>query len=335
MNTTQRKDDSALLIKPGVSLTASAWQHRHILDLDDFTEDEIELVFRITDAMKEVLSRPIKKVPTLRGKTIATLFYEPSTRTRLSFELAAKNLSADISNLSASASSVTKGESLVDTFVTLQALGVDIVVMRHPQSGAPYIVTKYLEASIINAGDGCHAHPTQALLDLYTIRAHKGNLKGLKVVIIGDIMHSRVARSNIWGMTIMGAEITLCGPPTLLPAGLDKPYHDFPEVSIEPDIELALDGADAVMALRLQSERQQSGLLPSIREYIQLYQLTESRLARAKPDALVLHPGPVNEGVEISPAVAHGTQSVINEQVANGVAVRMALLYLLAGSRKQ
>ncbi len=335
MNTTQRKEDSALLIKPGVSLTASAWQHHHILDLDDFTEDEIELVFRIADAMKEVLSRPIKKVPTLRGKTIATLFYEPSTRTRLSFELAAKNLSADISNLSASASSITKGESLVDTFVTLQALGADIVVMRHPQSGAPYIVTKYLEASIINAGDGWHAHPTQALLDLYTIRAHKGNLKGLRVVIIGDIRHSRVARSNIWGMTTMGAEVTLCGPPTLLPAGLDEPYHDFPEVSIEPDIELALDGADAVMALRLQLERQQSGLLPSIREYIQLYQLTESRLARAKPGALVLHPGPVNEGVEISPVVAHGTQSVINEQVTNGVAVRMALLYLLAGSRKQ
>ena len=335
MNTTQRKEDPALLIKPGVSLTASAWQHRHILDLDDFTEGEIELVFRTADAMKEVLSRPIKKVPTLRGKTIATLFYEPSTRTRLSFELAAKNLSADISNLSASASSVTKGESLVDTLVTLQALGADIVVMRHPQSGAPYIVTKYLEASIVNAGDGWHAYPTQALLDLYTIHAHKGNLKGLRVVIIGDIMHSRVARSDIWGLTTMGVEVTLCGPPTLLPAGLDKQYHDFPEVSIEPDIELALDGADAVMALRLQLERQKSGLLPSIREYIQLYQLTESRLARAKPGALVLHPGPVNEGVEISPVVAHGTQSVINEQVTNGVAVRMALLYLLAGSRKQ
>ena len=335
MNTTQREEDTALLVKPGVSLTTSVWQHRHILDLDDFTEDEIELVFHIADAMKEVLSRPIKKVPTLRGKTVTTLFYEPSTRTRLSFELAAKNLSADVSNLSASASSVTKGESLVDTLVTLQALGTDIVVMRHPQSGAPNIATKYLEASIVNAGDGWHSHPTQALLDLYTIRAHKGRLKGLKAVIIGDILHSRVARSNIWGLTTMGVDVTLCGPPTLLPAGLDRQYDNFPEVSIEPDIELALDGADAVMALRLQLERQQSGLLPSIREYIQLYQLTESRLARAKPEALVLHPGPINEGVEISPAVAYCPKSVINEQVANGVAVRMALLYLLVGSKEQ
>ena len=281
MNTTRQKGNPTLLTKPEVPLTTSIWQHRHIIDLDDFTQDEIELVFHIADAMKEVLSRPIKKVPTLRGKTVTTLFYEPSTRTRLSFELAAKNLSADVSNLSASISSVTKGESLVDTLVTLQALGADIVVMRHPQSGAPSIATKYLEASIVNAGDGWHAHPTQALLDLYTIRAHKGGLKGLKAVIIGDIMHSRVARSNIWGLTTMGVEVTLCGPPTLLPTGLDKPYHNFPKVSIEPDIELALDGADVVMALRLQLERQQSGLLPSIREYIQLYQLTESRLARA------------------------------------------------------
>lgn len=335
MNTTRQKENPTLLLKPEVSLTSSVWQHRHILDLDDFTPDEIELVFHIADAMQEVLSRPIKKVPTLRGKTITTLFYEPSTRTRLSFELAAKNLSADVSNLSAAISSVTKGESLVDTLVTLQALGSDIVIMRHPQSGAPSIATKYLEASIVNAGDGWHAHPTQALLDLYTIRAHKGGPKGLKAVIIGDIMHSRVARSNIWGLTTMEVEVTLCGPPTLLPTGLDKPYHNFPKVSIEPDIELALDGADVVMALRLQLERQQSGLLPSIREYIQLYQLTESRLARAKPGAIVLHPGPINEGVEISPGVAHGSQSVINEQVTNGVAVRMALLYLLAGGRKK
>lgn len=327
MRTTQQKD--------GLTLTTSIWQHHHILDLDDFTRDEIELVFHTTEAMKEVLSRPIKKVPTLRGKTIVTLFYEPSTRTRLSFELAGKNLSADVVNLSASVSSITKGESLVDTLGTLQALGANIVVMRHPQSGAPYIAAKYLEASIVNAGDGWHAHPTQALLDLYTIHAHRGSLKGLRAVIIGDIRHSRVARSNIWGLTIMGAEVTLCCPPTLLPAGLDKQPDCFPRVSIEPDIELALDSADVVMMLRLQLERQQRGLLPSIREYIQLYQLTESRLAKAKAGALVLHPGPVNEGVEISPAVAHGAQSVIDEQVANGVAVRMALLYLLAGSKKQ
>jgi len=320
-------------VKPRVTETTTAWRHHHILDIDDFTREEIELVFQTTRAMKEVLSRPIKRVPTLRGKTIVNLFYEPSTRTRLSFELAAKYLSADVVNLNAQVSSVAKGESLVDTLGTLQALGADIVVMRHSHSGAPYIAARYIEASIVNAGDGWHAHPTQALLDLYTLYEHKQNLKGLKAVIIGDIMHSRVARSNIWGLTTMGIEVTLCCPPTLLPLGLGG--EQLPPVKIEPNIELALDKADMVMTLRLQRERQKSGLLPSIREYIQLYQLTEARLARAKPDALVLHPGPVNEGVEISPAVAHGTQSVINEQVANGVAVRMALLYLLSGSQKQ
>jgi aspartate carbamoyltransferase catalytic subunit len=335
MRTTGQKDNPALQIKPKVTETTSIWRHHHILDVDDFTREEIELVFHTTRAMKEVLSRPIKRVPTLRGKTLITLFYEPSTRTRLSFELAAKNLSADVANLSASASSVAKGESLVDTLSTLQALGADIIVMRHPRSGAPYIATKYIEASIVNAGDGWHAHPTQALLDLYTIHEHKESLKGLKAVIIGDIMHSRVARSNIWGLTTMGIKVTLCCPPTLLPVGLSEAEHQLPPVNIEPNIELALDGADMVMTLRLQLERQQSGLLPSIREYIQLYQLTEARLARAKPDALVFHPGPVNEGIEISPDVAHGPQSVISEQVTNGVAVRMALLYLLAGSQKQ
>ncbi len=317
-------------VKPTVPETT--WRHHHILDLDDFTREEIELVFRTTKAMKEVLSRPIKRVPTLRGKTIVNLFYEPSTRTRLSFELAAKNLSADFVTLNAQVSSVAKGESLVDTLGTLQALGADIVVMRHPHSGAPYIATRYIEVSMVNAGDGWHAHPTQALLDLYTLYEHKGSLKGLKAVIIGDIMHSRVARSNIWGLTTMGIGVTLCCPPTLLPVGLGG--EQLPPVNIEPNIELALDKADMVMTLRLQLERQKSGLLPSIREYINLYQLNEERLARAKPDALVFHPGPVNEGVEISPAVAHGQQSVINEQVANGVAVRMALLYLISGSQK-
>ncbi len=335
MRTIQQKDNPTLLTKPEVSLTAPIWQHRNILDLNDFTQDEIEFVFQITEAMKEVLSRPIKKVPTLRGKTIVTLFYEPSTRTKISFELAAKYLSADVVNLSASVSSITKGESLVDTLGTLQALGADMVVMRHPQSGAPSIAAKHLEASIVNAGDGWHAHPTQALLDMYTIRTHKRSLKGLKAVIVGDIMHSRVARSNVWGLTIMGAKVTLCCPPTLLPSGLDRPQDYFPQANIEPDIERALDGADVAMMLRLQKERQQSGLLPSIREYIQLYQLTESRLAKANPEALVLHPGPVNEEVEVSLAVSHGPQSVINEQVENGVAVRMALLYLLAGGRKE
>jgi aspartate carbamoyltransferase catalytic subunit len=320
-------------LKPKVTETAPVWRHHHILDVDDFTRQEIELVFQTTKAMKEVLSRPIKRVPTLRGKTIVNLFYEPSTRTRLSFELAAKYLSADVVNLNAQISSVAKGESLVDTLGTLQALGADIIVMRHPHSGAPYIAAQYTGARIVNAGDGWHAHPTQALLDLYTIHEHKPDLKGLKAVIIGDIMHSRVARSNMWGMTTMGVEVTLCCPPTLLPVGLGD--EKLPPVRVEPDIELAMDKADMVMTLRLQRERQRGGLLPSIREYINLYQLTEARLARAKPDALVLHPGPVNEGVEIAPAVAHGKQSVINEQVSNGVAVRMALLYLLSGSQKQ
>lgn len=335
MTTTWQDNDPALLIKPKAPLTAETWQHHHVLDLDDFTQDEIELVFHIADAMKEVLCRPIKKVPALRGKTVVTLFYESSTRTRLSFELAAKNLSADVSSLSSSSSSVTKGESLVDTLLTLQSLGADIVVMRHPQSGAPYLAAKHVKASVINAGDGWHAHPTQALLDMFTIRAHKGNLKGLKAVIIGDTLHSRVARSDIWGLTTMGVEVVLCSPPTLLPAGLDKPNQLFPKVTVEPDIETALKDADVVMTLRLQLERQQGGLLPSMREYIQLYQLNESRLAKAKPDAIVLHPGPMNEGIEISPAVAHGVQSRVNEQVTNGVAVRMALLYLLAGGKKQ
>ena len=333
MNTMQQAVKSNASTNQQAPPTTSTWQHHHILDLDDFTTEEIELVLNITDAMKDVLARPIKKVPPLRGKTVATMFYEASTRTRVSFELAAKNLSADTVNLTASASSVTKGESLIDTLSTLQALGADIVVMRHPYSGAPYIAAKHIEAHVINAGDGWHAHPTQALLDLYTIREHKKKLKGLKAVIIGDIMHSRVARSNIWGLTKMGMNLTLCGPSTLLPVYMTDKYDYQPKFSVENNIDRALEGADVVMVLRLQKERQQSGLLPSLREYAQLYQLNETRLAGAKPDALVLHPGPMNEGLEISPDVAHGPHSVINQQVTNGVAVRMALLYLLTGSK--
>ncbi len=315
----------------------SVWQHRHILDLDDFTQEEVELVFEITDAMAEILTRDVKRVPTLRGKTIVTLFYEPSTRTRASFELAAKNLSADTVSLDASKSSVVKGESLVDSLRTIQALGADVIVMRHSQSGAPYLATEHLRTSIINGGDGWHAHPSQALLDLYTIRRHLRELANLKVVIVGDIMHSRVARSNIWGMTIMGAKVVLCAPPTLLPRGLADFISrcELPNVGVESKIESALEGADVVMPLRLQRERQQSGLLPSLREYIQRYQLTEERLSLAKPYALVLHPGPMNEGIEISPEVAYGTQSVIEEQVSNGVAIRMALLYLIAGGKNK
>ncbi len=314
--------------------TATVWRHRHILDLDDFTTDEIEHVLNTTDAMHEIMARPIKKVPALRGKTIVTLFYEPSTRTRSSFDLAAKNLSADVVNLAASASSVKKGECLIDTLETLEALGTDIVIMRHPSSGAPYTAARHIKAHMINAGDGWHAHPTQALLDLYTIRSCNKGFKGLKATIVGDIKHSRVARSNIWGLTAMGAEVTLCGPPTLMPIGLENPQGYFPEVNIETDINKAIAGADVVMALRLQLERQQSGLLPSIREYVKLYQITEDRLAEANADAILMHPGPVNEDIELSSAVTHGPKSVINRQVTNGVAVRMALLYLLAGGNR-
>lgn len=313
---------------------------RSVLDLDDFSREEIELVLETSNAMKEVLAREIRKVPALHGKTIITVFYEASTRTRISFELAGRSLSADVINLNPSLSSVTKGESLIDTVRTLQALGADIIIMRHSQAGAPYLVAQHVKAKVINAGDGWHAHPSQALLDLYTIRERLGKIEGLKMVIIGDILHSRVARSNIWGLTKMGAEVTACGPPTLLPLDLDRgcgqgvgANSDFglPFVTVERNLDRALEGADVVMALRLQMERQQQGLLPSLREYIRLYQLNEERLARAKPHALVLHPGPMNEGVEIASEVAHGAQSVIETQVTNGVAVRMALLYLLAG----
>jgi aspartate carbamoyltransferase catalytic subunit len=315
----------------------AVWQHRHILDLDDFTREEIELVFEIADAMAEVLTREVKKVPTLRGKTVVTLFYEVSTRTRASFELAAKNLSADTLSLDASKSSITKGESLIDSLCTIQALGADIIVMRHSQSGAPYLAAQHVKCNMINAGDGWHAHPSQALLDLYTIRRHLGKLDNLKVTIVGDITHSRVARSNIWGMTTMGAKVVLCAPYTLLPWGLDSFIANCKllNVSIENKIESAVEGADVVMPLRLQMERQQSGLLPTLREYIQLYQITAERLSLARPNALVMHPGPLNEGIEISPEVAHGAQSVIEEQVANGVAIRMALLYLIAGGKNK
>jgi aspartate carbamoyltransferase catalytic subunit len=303
---------------------------RHVLDLDDFTPDEIQSVLDTAAGMKAVLSRPIKKVPTLRGKTLITLFYEASTRTRVAFEVAAKALGADTVSVAAATSSVAKGESLIDTIRTLQALGADFVVMRHHQAGAPYVVASEVNASVINAGDGWHAHPTQALLDLFTIRERLGRIDGVRVAIVGDIMHSRVARSNLWGLTLMGAKVTLCGPPTLLPAasfGEDLPWP----VDITYNLDEALADADVVMALRMQTERQAGGLFPSVREYVRTYALTEQRMARARPGALVMHPGPMNEGVEIDPAVARSAQSAIEAQVANGVAVRMALLYLMSG----
>jgi len=336
---------AALLVQepPPPFLTRPApgtWQHRHVLDLDDFSTDEIELVMETAGAMKEVLARPIPRIPTLRGTTIITVFYEASTRTRSSFELAGKALGADVINITSSGSSIQKGESVVDTVLTLQAVGADILVMRHPRSGAPYLASRHTHAGVINAGDGWHAHPSQALLDLFTMRSHLGDMRGRKVVIIGDITHSRVARSNIWGLTKMGARVVVCGPPTLMPVGLEGPRGSeaaselaLPPVEIETNVDRAIKDADVVMTLRLQLERMQSGLVPSIREYCNLYQVTSKRLATAKPGALVLHPGPVNEGVEISLDVAHGAQSVIEEQVANGVAVRMALLYLVSRGR--
>ena len=319
----------------------SAWRRRHVLDLDDFGRADIEAVMEMADAMREVLGREVPRVPALRGKTLVTLFYEASTRTRASFELAAKALGADVINVAASGSSVQKGESLYDTVRTLQAVGAQVLVMRHASSGAPYLVARHVQMNVINAGDGWHAHPTQGLLDLYTMRSHLGDLRGKRVVIVGDIAHSRVARSNLWGLTTVGAEVVVCAPLTLLPYGMPSrarrpdgtPVEEplaLPRVQVETDLDRAVDGADVVMALRLQLERMTSGLLPSLREYVRLYQVNEERLARARPGALVMHPGPMNEGIEISPAVARSLQSVIEEQVTNGVAVRMAVLYLLA-----
>jgi aspartate carbamoyltransferase catalytic subunit len=293
-------------------------------------------VMRTADAMREVLARPIAKVPALRGRNVTILFYEASTRTRVSFEVAAKNLSADVVNIAASTSSVTKGESLVDTVRTVEALGAQMLVMRHSVSGAPYLAAEVFGGSVLNGGDGWHAHPTQALLDLYTMRGHLEDraVAGRKVVILGDVLHSRVARSNIWTLTAAGADLWLCGPPTLLrgfEAWARRGAAAGRRFTVTSDVGAALRDADVVMALRIQRERMAAGLLPSLREYAARYGLTAERLALAQPGALVMHPGPMNEGVEIAPDVAAGAQSRITDQVTNGVAIRMALLYLLAG----
>ena len=308
---------------------------KDLLDLDDFSSEEIGLLLETTAAMTEILSRPIRRVPTLRGKTIVNMFYEASTRTRSSFELAAKNLSADLVNVSASQSSVEKGESLIDTMRTLQALGADMIVMRHWEAGAPYLAASWLEASVINAGDGWHAHPSQALLDLYTVQERRGSIEGVKLVIVGDILHSRVARSNLWGFGKMGAQVVLCGPPTLLTPDLLSIAENLPGVKISYDLDEAIVDADVVMMLRLQRERMASGLLPSLREYAIRFGLNHQRMQRARPDALIMHPGPMNQGVELTPELAYGEQSVIEEQVTNGVAVRMAIFYLLAGTAER
>lgn len=302
------------------------WQKKDLLGIKDLSAEEINLILNTAESLKEISTRDIKKVPTLRGKTVINLFYEPSTRTRTSFELAGKRLSADVINISISTSSVVKGEMLTDMAKNLEAMHPNIIVMRHSVPGSSHILARMLKASIINAGDGAHEHPTQALLDMFTIREKKGELKGLKVAIIGDIAHSRVARSNIYGLLKMGAEVIVAGPATMIPLDIKKM-----NVSVCNFIDEAIKDVDVIMMLRIQLERQGKCLFPSVREYARFFGLNPQRLNMAKKDVLIMHPGPINRGVEISPEVADGTYSIILDQVTNGVAVRMALLYLLSG----
>lgn len=301
-----------------------AFKHKDLLSLRDVEREEIEMILSTAASMRPLLDSPNKKTAHLQGKSIVTLFYENSTRTRMSFELASKYMSAAAANISASASSVAKGETLIDTGKTLDRMGTDVIIIRHPMSGAPHLLAQHVNAAVINAGDGVNEHPTQALLDMFTIKRHKGHLDGLKVAIVGDVNHSRVARSNIFGLHTMGAEVALCAPPTLMPTQMEELG-----VKTYSRIEEAIEGADVVMNLRIQKERQEEGNFPSLREYSAFFGLNERNLKYAKPDALVMHPGPMNRGVEITSDVADGEQSVINEQVTSGVAVRMALLYLL------
>ncbi len=300
------------------------FNRRNLLGLEGFSAEEITHILDTAESMKQINLRPIKKVPTLRGRTVVLFFFEPSTRTRTSFDLAAKRLSADSVSLSASTSSLTKGETLIDTARNLEAMGPDLIVMRHSMSGAPHMLARHVSPGIINAGDGTHEHPTQALLDMMTIRQHKGRLDGLKVTIIGDISHSRVARSGIIGLGTMGSTVTVYGPKTLLP-----PAPASLGVQVAGSMDEAVADADVIMMLRVQQERLGEVLFPSLREYAQRFGLAQRHLKLARPDVLVMHPGPINRGVEISPEVADGPFSVILDQVANGVAVRMALLYLL------
>jgi aspartate carbamoyltransferase catalytic subunit len=303
-----------------------SWKTKDLLTLEDLSTTEINHILDTANSFKEVSTRSVKKVPALRGRTVVLFFHEPSTRTRISFELAAKRLSADILNVQTASSSLVKGETLLDTLKTLESMTIDALVVRHKSSGVPKMLADATGASVINAGDGAHEHPTQGLLDLFTIREHKGKIEGLTVTIIGDITHSRVARSDIYGLTKLGAKVRLCAPPTLLPMGIEKMG-----VEIFHDLNQALEGTDVVYVLRLQLERQKKNLFPTIREYSMLYGVTSERLKRAKKDAMVMHPGPMNRGVEISSGVADGPASVIDDQVTNGVAVRMAVLYLLQG----
>ncbi len=306
-----------------------ALKHKDLLGLEYLDRDEIETILDTAVPMKEIFTRDIKKLPTLRGKTMVNLFYEPSTRTRTSFELAGKWMSADVTNIATSTSSVAKGESLKDTARTIEALGANFIVIRHQMAGAPHLVARTVRASVVNAGDGRHEHPTQALLDLFTIRERLGRIEGLKVAIVGDILHSRVARSNIWGLTKLGAHVTVCGPRTLIPPDVSRMG-----VEVTTSLDEALAGSDVVNVLRMQLERQKKGLFPSIREYSDLYGLTREKVKKCKPDVLILHPGPANLGVEITEEVAESPSAAVHQQVTNGVACRMAVLYLLSGGGK-
>ena len=302
---------------------------KDLLGIGDLTPEEIYLVLDTADAMREIGERPIKKVPTLRGKTVVNLFFEPSTRTRTSFEIAEKRLSADTLNIAVATSSVIKGETLADTALNIEAMAPDVIVLRHPSSGAPHLLSRICRSRIINAGDGMHEHPTQALLDAFTIREHKKRIDGLKVAIVGDLLHSRVLRSNVLLLTRLGAEVWVCGPPTLVPAGIERLG-----VRVSSSVDAAVAGADVIMMLRIQQERMQGAFFPSLREYFTVFGMTAARVALARPDVIIMHPGPMNRGVEIASEVADGPYSVILEQVANGVAVRMAVLYLLAGGQE-
>jgi aspartate carbamoyltransferase catalytic subunit len=299
---------------------------KDLLGIADLSREEIYLVLDTAVAMREIGERPIKKVPTLRGRTVVNLFYEPSTRTRTSFEIAEKRLSADTLNIAVSTSSVLKGETLADTAMNIEAMAPDMIVLRHPSSGAGHLLARLCRSRIINAGDGMHEHPTQALLDAFTIRETKGRIEGLKIVIVGDLLHSRVLRSNVLLLTKLGADVWACGPRTLVPVGLDRAG-----VTVSTSVDEAVAGADVIMMLRIQQERMHGAFFPSVREYFNTFGMTRARVALARPDAMIMHPGPMNRGVEIASDVADGPFSVILEQVANGVAVRMAVLYLLAG----
>ncbi len=301
-------------------------KHKNLLGLKDYAREEIEFILEQAQTFKEINYRPIKKVPALRGKTVVNLFFEPSTRTKTSFEIAGKRLSADVVNFSASQSSLTKGETLGDTARNIEAMKPDLLVLRSSSAGVPEMLARLISTPVINAGDGFHEHPTQALLDLFTVREKKGEIEGLKIAIVGDIRHSRVARSNIYGFSKLGAEVVVVGPPTMIPPGIEKLG-----CKVSYDLDQVIPEMDVIMMLRIQLERGSARFFPSLREYSRLYGLNEKRLSRAKKDVLIMHPGPVNRGVELSPEVADGPYSVILEQVENGVAVRMALLYLFCG----